>query len=94
MSDDKRPRLTVVGSDTSKPLPAKAGSPSVDQVLDMVRDQKLDHFVLLSELEDGTLVFFSAGDMELAQTNWLLDRTKRLLVEPDNFELVKPIEPA
>jgi hypothetical protein len=58
---------------------------SVDEVLGAARQMNLPNVLLLSELEDGKIVFLET-DMTLASTNWLLDRMKMLLLMPDSFE--------
>lgn len=42
----------------------------------------LPNAVLLSEREDGSLVFLTT-DMSLAQANWMIDRMKMILLGPN-----------
>ncbi len=51
---------------------------SVDAVLETARKLDLSNVMVLSEREDGSLVFLET-DMTLAEANWLLDRMKFLL---------------
>jgi hypothetical protein len=48
-------------------------------VLGCADKMDLPNVLVLSEREDGTLVFLST-EMTLAQANWLLDRFKALMV--------------
>jgi hypothetical protein len=53
---------------------------TVDEVLGVAKQMNLGNIVILSEREDGTLVFLTApADRTLSQANWMLDRMKRLL---------------
>jgi hypothetical protein len=52
---------------------------SVDQVLAAAQKLNLTNAVVLSEREDGGLVLLDSG-LTLAQTNWLLDRLKSLML--------------
>lgn len=52
---------------------------SVDDMLGAAAQLGLTNALLISEREDGSLVFLDT-DLNLAQANWLLDRMKRLLV--------------
>lgn len=58
---------------------------SVDEVLGTANKMNLPNVLVLSEKEDGSLVFLST-EMELAQTNWLLDRMKMLMLMPSSHE--------
>ena len=65
---------------------------SVDEVLGCAAKMGLRNVLVLSEREDGSLVFL-ANDLTAAQANWLLDRMKALLITPNIFEKreIKPI---
>jgi hypothetical protein len=53
---------------------------SVDEAIGVAKQLKLDNILILSERDDGGLIFLCApGDMTIATTNWLLDRMKKLL---------------
>lgn len=52
---------------------------SVDDMLGAAAQLELTNALLISEREDGSLVFLDT-DLNLAQANWLLDRMKLLLV--------------
>jgi hypothetical protein len=53
---------------------------SVDEALGVAKQLELDNVLILSERDDGGLIFLCApGDMTMAQSNWLLDRMKKLL---------------
>ena len=54
---------------------------TVDEALGVAKQLGLDNIVILSERDDGGLIFLCApGDMTMAQNNWLLDRMKQLLL--------------
>lgn len=55
---------------------------SVDDVLETAKKLELTNVLILSEREDGAIVFLD-NKMTMAQANWILDRAKALLVEPD-----------
>jgi hypothetical protein len=61
---------------------------TVDEVLGAARQMDLSNVLLLSEREDGALVFLET-EMTIASTNWLLDRMKTLLLAPGSFERVE-----
>ena len=52
---------------------------SVDEVLACAQKMDLPNVLVLSELDDGRIVFLDDW-LNLAQTNWLLDRMKMLLL--------------
>lgn len=60
---------------------------TVDAVLETARRMELPNVLLISEMEDGSLVFLET-EMSLASTNWLLDRMKALLLLPESHERV------
>jgi hypothetical protein len=60
---------------------------SVDDVLECARKMDLPNVVVLSELENGNLVFLET-DMTLASANWMLDRMKILMLAPSSHERV------
>ncbi len=62
---------------------------SVEAVLETARKLDLSNVMVLSEREDGSLVFLET-DMSVAQANWLLDRMKALLLMPDSHERKVP----
>lgn len=62
---------------------------SVGEVLACAGKLNLSNVLVLSEREDGTLVFLD-NDLTLAQANWLLDRMKALLITPNQFERKEP----
>ncbi len=66
-------------------IPVKFNSTEV--VLETAKKMDLSNILLLSEKEDGSIVFLST-DMTLASTNWLLDRMKVLLLMPEMFQKV------
>lgn len=55
------------------------------QVLETAKKLDLPNVMVLSELDDGRLVFLET-DMSFASANWLLDRMKQLLLNPNQFE--------
>jgi len=57
---------------------------SVEDVLAYAAKMNLPNVLVLSELEDGSLVFLDQGH-DIAHTNWLLDRMKHLILQPDMF---------
>ena len=58
---------------------------SVGDVLACAAKMGLPNVLVLSEREDGSLVFLD-NDLTLAQANWLLDRMKALIITPNTFE--------
>ena len=60
---------------------------TVDEVLGAAKQLGLSNVLVLSEREDGALIFLET-DMTLASTNWLLDRMKTLLLALDTFQRV------
>lgn len=55
---------------------------SVDDVLETAKKLDLSNVLVLSEREDGSIVFLD-NEMTMAQANWVLDRVKALLVGPE-----------
>jgi hypothetical protein len=55
---------------------------SVEELLGVAAQMNLGNALLISEREDGSLVFLDS-DLTLAQANWLLDRMKTLLLMPE-----------
>lgn len=51
-------------------------SRSVGGALAEAAEMDLPDVLILSQKDDGSLVFLSNGSMTLAHTNWLLDRAK------------------
>lgn len=60
---------------------------SVGAVLETAKKMDLSNVLVISELENGRLVFLET-DMSVASTNWLLDRLKFLLLSPGTYEKV------
>ena len=58
---------------------------TVDEVLATAKQLDLPNVLVLSELEDGKLVFLETT-MSVSAANWLLDRMKALLLMPESFE--------
>lgn len=99
MDDDKTIDFPVVipRSDLSVKMPDGGGIPkpsllrvpehfrSVEEVLGAASQMNLPNVLVLSEMQDGRLVFLD-NDLTLAQANWLLDRMKALLITPNQFE--------
>lgn len=61
---------------------------SVEEVLECAGKMDLPNVLVLSELDYGRIVFLDSG-LNFAQTNWLLDRMKTLLLAPSGFEKTK-----
>ncbi len=55
---------------------------SVDEVLGAAQHLDLSNILVISERENGTIVFLST-EMSLAQANWLIDRLKTLILVPE-----------
>jgi hypothetical protein len=72
-------------SDQPKLLRVPKRFGSVDEVLNTALQMDLPNVLVLSEMEDGSLVFLET-EMSFASTNWLLDRMKMLLLMPDSHE--------
>lgn len=62
---------------------------SVADVLATAGKMGLPHVLVLSERADGSLVFLGT-EMTCAETNWLLDRMKTLMLMPGDFRRVGP----
>lgn len=62
---------------------------TVEEVLSTAKQLDLPNVLVLSELENGNLVFLETT-MSVAQANWLLDRMKALLLLPSSFERKEP----
>lgn len=58
---------------------------TVDDVLGAASKLGLTNVLVLSEKEDGSIVFLD-NDLTLSKTNWLLDRMKYILLDPHTFE--------
>jgi hypothetical protein len=58
---------------------------TVEAVLATAKQLDLPNVLVLSELEDGRLVFLET-EMSVASANWLLDRMKTLLLSPSSFK--------
>lgn len=78
----------------SEPLPAPTllkvpeRFQSVAEVLACAAKMDLPNVLVLSQLEDGRIVFLDDG-MSVSQTNWLLDNMKMLLLMPERFQKTK-----
>lgn len=64
-------------------VPQRFASPA--EALACAAKMELPNVLILSEMEDGSLVFLDAPDLELAHVNWLLDRMKLLMLAPQDF---------
>lgn len=60
---------------------------SVNDVLGVAFHLNLQNIMVLSQRENGDLVFLDT-DMTEAQANWLLDKIKTLLLLPSCYEMV------
>lgn len=54
---------------------------SVEDVLACAAQMNLPNCVVISELENGSLVLLDSG-LTMAQTNWTIDRLKALMLAP------------
>jgi hypothetical protein len=54
---------------------------SVADVLGAAAQMDLPHVLVLSERDDGALVFLDSG-LNMAECNWLIDRLKALILAP------------
>lgn len=77
-------------SDEPKLLRIPTSFHSVEDVLETARKMNLPNVLVLAEMENGNLVFLGAPDLSLSATNWLLDRMKYLMLEPNSFERQGP----
>lgn len=80
-------------SDKTVAMPAGAATPkptllrvpthfhSVADVLGAAAQMDLPHVLVLSERDDGALVFLDSG-LNMAECNWLIDRLKALMLAP------------
>lgn len=71
-------------SDEPRLLRVPSKFQTVEAVLETARKMDLPNVLVLSELPDGSLVFLET-EMTVASTNWLLDRIKMLILQPDGF---------
>lgn len=55
---------------------------SVADVLGAAAHMRLPNVLVLSELENGALVFLDSG-LNMAECNWLIDRLKALMLAPE-----------
>lgn len=62
---------------------------TVDEVLATAKHLDLPNVLVLSELDNGNLVFLETT-MSVSSANWLLDRMKMLLLVPSSFERKTP----
>ena len=60
---------------------------TVNDVLGVAFHLNLTNVIVLSQRENGDLVFLDT-DMTEAQANWLLDKIKTLLLMPSCYEMV------
>lgn len=60
---------------------------TVDAVLGVAEQLNLTNVLVLSERENGDLVFLDSN-MTMAQANWLIDRFKTLLVLPSRHGMI------
>ena len=72
-------------SDTPKLLRVPEHFKSVDEVLGAASMMHLDNVLVLSEREDGSLVFLTTDDTNFAECNWLLDKMKTLMLMPESY---------
>lgn len=52
---------------------------TVEEMLGAARQLDLPNALLISEIEDGSLVFLDT-DLNVSQANWLLDRMRQILL--------------
>lgn len=62
---------------------------TVDEVLATAKKLDLPNVLVLSELDNGNLVFLETT-MSVSSANWLLDRMKALLLCPSEFKRKEP----
>lgn len=101
MNDDNRidfPKGVIPRSERTVKMPEGAAIPkpallrvpqefhSIEELLQCAAKMDLPNVLVLSQLDDGSLVFLDSG-LNVAQTNWLLDRMKTLLLQPDMHRL-------
>lgn len=73
-------------SDEPKLLRVPEESRSMADLLGVAAKLDLDNVLLLSQRENGGIVFLEYPSMTCAEANWLVDRFKTLLHVPDAFE--------
>lgn len=61
---------------------------SVDDILATASKLSLDNIIILSQREDGSVVFLHDDASTVANTNWLLDTAKHHLILTPAFEKV------
>ena len=59
---------------------------TVEEVLACAGKMGLENVLVLSEREDGAFVMLNNG-LSLAQTNWILDKAKMIMLVPSAFAL-------
>lgn len=61
---------------------------SVDDILATAAKLSLDNIIILSQRDDGSVVFLHNDAMTVANTNWLLDTAKHhILITPTDERL-------
>lgn len=55
---------------------------TVSDVLECAKKMDLPNVLVLSEREDGSIVFLDS-DLTFSEANWLIDRLKALMLAPD-----------
>ena len=65
-------------------------SRSIEELLGVAAKLDLDNVLLLSQRQDGGLVFLEYPSMTVAEANWLADRFKTLLLIPGAYERKDP----
>jgi hypothetical protein len=83
--DTVLPRVKAAPAGAPAPKPSLLRVPthfhSVAEVLGAAAQMDLPNLLLLSERDDGSLVFLDSG-LTMAECNWMLDKLKALMLAP------------
>ena len=60
---------------------------TVTQALNCADKLDLTNVLILSQRENGSIVFLTDHEMTMANANWLLDNAKQLILNPDRFQV-------
>ena len=56
---------------------------TVEQVLACAAKMNLTNVLVLSQRDNGNIVFLDSPELTLAQANWLVDQAKAIILGPD-----------
>lgn len=80
MSDDQKPNLTVLNFETKQERQGYTDRPTVNQVLDHVRDENPDD-VLMVTIKDNRLMVYASGHVATWEHVGILEQAKYAIIE-------------